>query len=67
MGRLTRAKFEREYTFARHASRMRRALLETAGLPVGLEQDESGDESPLFGRTETPGMRDRQALEVAAV
>lgn len=31
MGRAGRAKFEREYLFSRHASRMRRALLESAG------------------------------------
>lgn len=34
MGRAGRAKFEREYTFAHHAGRMRRALLETAGMTV---------------------------------
>jgi glycosyltransferase involved in cell wall biosynthesis len=32
MGRGGRAKFEREYTFAKHADRMRRAMLETAGI-----------------------------------
>jgi glycosyltransferase involved in cell wall biosynthesis len=32
LGRTGRAKFEREYTFPRHASRMRRMLLETAGM-----------------------------------
>ncbi|MGB7949239.1 MAG: glycosyltransferase, partial [Candidatus Binatia bacterium] len=34
MGRAGRAKFEREYTLARHTSRMRRALLETAGVKL---------------------------------
>jgi hypothetical protein len=34
MGRAGRAKFEREFTFARHASRMRSALLETARATV---------------------------------
>jgi glycosyltransferase involved in cell wall biosynthesis len=34
MGRAGRAKFEREFTFVRHAERMRRALLATAGVAV---------------------------------
>jgi glycosyltransferase involved in cell wall biosynthesis len=34
MARAGRAKFEREYTLARHIERMRRALLETAGMTV---------------------------------
>lgn len=34
MGRAGRAKFEREFTFAQHASRMRSALLETAWATV---------------------------------
>lgn len=42
MGRAGRAKFEREYTFARHASRMRRALLETAGLMAAEESGMNG-------------------------
>jgi glycosyltransferase involved in cell wall biosynthesis len=37
MGRAGRAKFEREYTFPRHADRMRRMLLETAGLAHDAE------------------------------
>jgi glycosyltransferase involved in cell wall biosynthesis len=34
MGQAGRAKFEREYTLPRHASRMRRALLATAGIAI---------------------------------
>lgn len=39
LGRAGRAKFEREYMFHRHANRMRRMLLETAG--VSLESEKS--------------------------
>ena len=45
MGRAGRAKFEREFTFSRHASRMRRVLLQTAGLPV--EDEPEGMSQPL--------------------
>lgn len=37
LGRAGRAKFEREYTFPSHSDRMRRMLLETAGLANDVE------------------------------
>jgi glycosyltransferase involved in cell wall biosynthesis len=46
MGSAGRAKFEREYTFARHANCIRRALLETAGVTVDAEPDINGDLAP---------------------
>jgi glycosyltransferase involved in cell wall biosynthesis len=39
LGQAGRAKFEREYTFPCHADRMRRMLLETAGLAAESEMD----------------------------
>ena len=39
MGQAGRAKFEREFTFPRHASRMRHAMLETAGVAVEAESE----------------------------
>jgi glycosyltransferase involved in cell wall biosynthesis len=39
MGREGRAKFEREYVYPIHAGRMRRALLETAGVHVDTASD----------------------------
>lgn len=41
LGRAGRAKFEREYTFAKFAERVRRALRKTAGYPVEDEPRES--------------------------
>lgn len=43
MGRAGRAKFEHEFTFPRHASRMRRVLLEVAGMAVDEELEVDGD------------------------
>jgi glycosyltransferase involved in cell wall biosynthesis len=43
-----REKFEREYTWQRHAARMRRALLETAGMQLAAE---SAAPAPSCGRT----------------
>jgi glycosyltransferase involved in cell wall biosynthesis len=43
MGRAGRAKFEREFTFAQHASRMRSALLETACDTVGEAPKPTGN------------------------
>jgi glycosyltransferase involved in cell wall biosynthesis len=37
LGRAARAKYEREYTFSRHAGRMRHALLETAGVVLNQQ------------------------------
>lgn len=54
MGRAGRAKFEREYVYSIHASRMQRALLETAGVIVGESPDVVGDmteERPLWADT----------------
>jgi glycosyltransferase involved in cell wall biosynthesis len=43
MGRAGRAKFEREYTLTKNESRMRRAILETAGVTVDEEPETIGD------------------------
>ena len=40
MGQAGRAKFEREYTYPQHANRMRRLLLQLAGLNVDEQPDE---------------------------
>jgi glycosyltransferase involved in cell wall biosynthesis len=45
MGRAGRAKFEREYIYSIHASRMQRALLETAGMTVEESPEVVGDMS----------------------
>jgi glycosyltransferase involved in cell wall biosynthesis len=42
MGLAGRAKFERNFTIARHASRMRHMLLETAGLKLATENEVAG-------------------------
>jgi len=39
MGLAGRAKFERNYTFVRHAGRMRHMLLETAGMKTAIEPE----------------------------
>lgn len=39
MGLAGRAKFERNYTFARHAGRMRHMLLETAGMKTAMDTE----------------------------
>jgi glycosyltransferase involved in cell wall biosynthesis len=58
MGHAGRAKFEREFTFARHASRMRRAILETAG--VAVEADSEVEFVPVLNQHS-------QALEPACI
>ena len=43
MGSAGRAKFEREYVYSIHASRMQRVLLETAGIALDDEPETAGD------------------------
>ncbi len=54
MGRAGRAKFAREFTLAHHVSRMRQALLETAGATVDEAPEPAGDllrATPLMNRS----------------
>jgi glycosyltransferase involved in cell wall biosynthesis len=56
MGIAGREKFEREFTRERHVDRMRRALLETAEVAVGLEEPEHLVDAIGATATKNPGL-----------
>jgi glycosyltransferase involved in cell wall biosynthesis len=63
MGRAGRAKFEREFTFDRHASRMRNAILETAGVSVEESPERVDDRlhvAPIVNRSYELQLQSRQ-------
>ena len=68
MGRACPAKFEREFTFARHASRMRRALLETARATVDEAPKPTGNlvrEAPVLHLSREPRLYEPSMREQA--